>query len=280
MQFGTGSVVPMFYFPNVEAGQTLQTLAITAAQSISLSVSNVPASATQVIGVVDGGSIPSSQPVIATGAAGGGGQVSLSVGVPAGGPYRVRAIAVTGTAAILRSGQAGSISVPAGGSTAASITLQDVTATVGAATPASAAAGSTIPIQVVITDPGDSLQQPSTPGLHASFTPFTSNSSGTSSGSNSTTSLGGHQYQISIMVTLPATGGTWYYQVSTQAMQFVGNGVPTFYFPNVEAGQALQTLAITGGTAAVPVLSTLGLAICSALLLIAGMKASTRRSSS
>ena len=107
--------------------------ALASAQSISLSVSNIPAPATQVSAVVDGGSIPGNQPVIATAATGGAGQISMSVGVPSGGPYRVRAIAVTGTGAILRSGQAGSISVAAGGSSSASITLQDVTATVGAA---------------------------------------------------------------------------------------------------------------------------------------------------
>src|SRR5205823_5214555 len=47
--------------------------------------------------------------------------------------------------------------------------------------------------------------------------------------------------------TLPTSGGIWYYQVSTQAMQFVVPGtIPTFYYPNVEAGQPLQTLTIAG----------------------------------
>jgi hypothetical protein len=227
---------------------------VVAAQSISLSVGNVPSLAANVIVVVDGGAIPSIQPVVAASGSGGSGQIAMNLGVPAGGPYRVRAIAVTGGGAVLRSGQAGSISVPSGGSTQANITLQDVTATFESVTPSSATAGSTVPIRLLITDPGDSLSPPSSAGLNASFTPFTVNGSGTVSGNNTTTPLGAQQYRISITATLPTTGGTWYYQVSTQAMQFVIPGtVPTFFYPNVEAGQPLRTLAIPGTLPETPV---------------------------
>ena len=224
------------------------------AQTISLSMGNLPPIATKAIVLVEGGSIPTFQPVVAASATGGNGQIALNLGVPPGGPYRAKAIAVTATGAILRTGQLGSISVPSSGNAQANITLQDVTATFESATPSSAGAGSTVPIRVLITDPGDALAQPSSAGLNASFTPFTANDSGGSSGNNTTTPLGAQQYRISINATLPPNGGTWFYQVSTQAMQFVVAGtIPTFYYPNLEAGQSLRTLTISGPPTETPV---------------------------
>jgi hypothetical protein len=224
------------------------------AQTISVSISNLPPIAAKAIVLVDGGSIPNFQPIVTTSPTGESGQITLNLGVPPGGPYRVRGIGLTATGAVLRSGQLGSISVPTNGNIAINVTLQDVTAVIESATPSSSGAGSTVPIRVLITDPGDALAQPSSPGLNASFTPFTVNGSGASSGNNTTTAIGAHQYRVSITTTLPPYGGTWYYQISTQAMQFVVPGIiPTFYYPNVEEGQLPATLTISGPPAETPI---------------------------
>ena len=96
---------------------TLCSLPLTA-QNLSVSVSNIPANATRLVALVDGGGLgnplQARQDVAAD-----AGTATMNIGVPAGGPYRIRVIAFRagGTfPAISRSGKATGASVASGSS--------------------------------------------------------------------------------------------------------------------------------------------------------------------
>src|SRR3954451_7863494 len=128
-------------------------------ESLNVTVSNIPAAANRMVVVVDGG------PIIGTLKANhdfpvGMSPVTLPLGVPAGGPYRVRAIAFTKDGifpAVLRSGKATGISINSGSTANATVNIGDVSGAVDPSTPTSADPGSRVTIKVNITDPGDFL---------------------------------------------------------------------------------------------------------------------------
>ena len=130
-----------------------------AQQQINLSVQNIPVSATRLVAVVDGGGISgtlrASQDVPA-----GTGSSSLALGVPSGGPYRVRVIAFTAGGvfpAILGSGKTTGVVVASGSTVNASVSLASPSFAVDTSTPPSANDGASVTVKINITDPGDFL---------------------------------------------------------------------------------------------------------------------------
>src|ERR1035437_3061870 len=177
------------------------------AQQLNLSVGNIPPAATRLVAVVDGGSISGtlrgSQDISA-----GIGSSTFSMGVPSGGPYRIRVIAFTSGStfpAVLRSGKTTGVSVSTSGSTSASVTLGDVTGAVDPSTPTSASAGAQVTIKINITDPGDFLAGVSSGRLWSSTSPLTQNTTGAQT-SGTLSSLGNGVYQFAGAVNLPTSG--------------------------------------------------------------------------
>ena len=215
---------------------------------INLSVGNIPPAATRLVAVVDGGSISGtlrgSQDVSA-----GIGSSTFSMGVPSGGPYRIRVIAFTSGStfpAVLRSGKTTGVSVSTSGSTSASVTLGDVTGAVDPSTPTSASAGAQVTIKINITDPGDFLAGVSSGRLWSSTSPLTQNTTGAQT-SGTLSSLGNGVYQFAGAVNLPTSGGTFYYQFGEASFAFDnpnGTEAPFLDWPNLQTGgQALQIAA-------------------------------------
>ena len=126
------------------------------AQTINLQVSAIPGAATRVVAVVDQGGLAA--PLrYAQDITPGAPSATLPLAVPAGGPYRVRAIAFTaGLAypAILRSGKTTGVLVPNLTAVSAQIALTAINAAVDTATPSSAPAGSTVTLAANIADAG------------------------------------------------------------------------------------------------------------------------------
>src|ERR1039457_660729 len=222
------------------------------AQQLNLSVGNIPPAATRLVAVVDGvsisGTLRGSQDISA-----GIGSSTFSMGVPSGGPYRIRVIAFTSGStfpAVLRSGKTTGVSVSTSGSTSASVTLGDVTGAVDPSTPTSASAGAQVTIKINITDPGDFLAGVSSGRLWSSTSPLTQNTTGAQT-SGTLSSLGNGLYQFAGTVNLPTSGGTLYYQFGEAAPAFDnpnGTEAPFLDWPNLQTGA--QPLKITMSSAA------------------------------
>lgn len=219
-----------------------------AAQTVSLAVSNIPAAATRVVAAIDGGSL--TQPVsFSQDFAAGTAAIVLNGSAPAGGPYRVRAVAVTPDIlpAVLSSGQVSGVWVPESGSAGAAITLAGVTVERDPLTPVSAGASTRVTIRVNITDPGDFLSGATAAQFWTSTTPFTGNMRATAL-SGSLTSAGDGLYTASASVTLPANAPGFYYQVGMSIPAFTTpDGLNSSYliWPNLQMGMSLQQIAIS-----------------------------------
>ena len=245
----SGAESPYFFWPDPQAGQALRQIAVTLPASIRVTVSGTPSAATRLIAVVDRGAL--TQPVRALASfAAGQAPTSLVVGVPAGGPYRVRLIAIRSggsTPAILRSGKASGINVLANTTADTAVTLTDYTVALDPATPLSAAAGTTVTVIANVTDPGETASGAGSPALYGSTSAFSQNLSGsTVSGLLEQTVNGA--WRLTSSVTMPAAGGVvYYYQVAYQAPDFndaAGAERPHFCWPNLEAVQALKQITV------------------------------------
>lgn len=216
---------------------------------MALTVSAIPQQATRLVAVIDGGGLATALRASQNIAAGIG-TATMSVGVPVGGPYRVRVIAfiANGTfPAVLRSGKITGVSVAAGAGTGVSVTLEDVTGALDPATPTSGNAGAPLNIRVDITDPGDFLDGVTAGRLWSSTTPFTHNLYGSQT-EGSITAIGAGEYQFSITTNLPTAAGTLYYQVGEASYAFDspdGQEAPFLVWPNLESGAPLQQIAVS-----------------------------------
>lgn len=219
----------------------------TCAQTINLQVSAIPSFATRVVAVVDQGGLatPLRFPKDVTA---GNSAATLAIAVPAGGPYRVRAIAFTaGLAypAILRAGKVMGVLVPNQTTVSAQIALAARNAALDAATPASAPAGSTVTLAANITDPGDTGIGASATRVYSATTPLAGNQLGDER-SGPLERLAESVYRLSTTMATPASGATLYYQFAYNAWDFNdGNNVeqPYWFWPNLAAGESALTLA-------------------------------------
>src|SRR5215469_6411511 len=213
-------------------------------ESVFVSVNNIPAQATRVAVVIDGGAI-SGQLTGQQDFAYGTSSANLTVGVPAGGPYRMRAVAYDGTVGgspLLRSGQAISIQVSTGGLLSVTIGLGDISITRDPSTPALGATGSRVTFSFDITDPGDAIEGLS--GLfYSSPTLFVSPNPGPAVVNPVTKVISG-SYVAAFTEYLPLTGTALYYFM--QVMVRWAPGSPVLNSPS--AGLPAFLLTLTTGT--------------------------------
>jgi len=246
-----GQESPFVIWPNLDQGASLWQLAVTPNNPVELTVNNLPSAANRLVAVVDGGGLTHSI-LSAKDIAPGSTSVSMTLNVPPGSGYRIRAIAYVSNPAanprpaILRSGQLTSATIGLGVPIASPLTLSDVTGVVDPATPPKAEAGGAAGIVLRITDPGSTLAAASTGRLWSAATPFSTNLGGTPT-LGSWTSAGGNTWLSSVTVSLPGTTGTLYYQFGEAAAEFsLAGETPYLVWPNVESGAGLLQLAVTG----------------------------------
>ena len=242
---------PFVVWPDIQQSASLLQLAVTSQTSVSLTVNQIPAAANKVTAVVDGigltGRIVSSQSFSA-----GTASTTLSLGVPAGGPYRIRALAFnsnpgsTSRPAILRSGQVNGV-IAGTGVASASITLGDISMLLDGSTPSSGTTGSVVTIAVNVLDSGAVLESATSARIWTDQTAFAQNFGGTAV-TGTWASAGAGQWRASVPVTLPGTAGTLYYQLGEAAQDFASVDVqetPYLVWPNVSAGAVLQQINVT-----------------------------------
>ncbi len=242
----SGNESPHFCWPNLQGGQALKQIASAVSSSIRITFSGTPAAATRIIAVVDQGGL--SEPARAAASfTAGTPPSSMTVGVPVGGPYRVRLIALRSglsTPVILRSGKATGVNVPAGATESVAVALADYTVALDAATPTTGTAGSTVTIVANVADPGETASGANTSRLYGAPAAFTQNLSVApvlgilEKNANGT-------MKLTAPGALPGSGGMLYYQVAYEALDFGDvNGVerPHFCWPNLEAAQALRQI--------------------------------------
>lgn len=238
-------------WPNLQMGMSLRQITITADATLTMNIIGIPPSAGSVVAVVDGGAIQGSASAIqrfAPGAA----SVQMDLGVPGGGPYRVRAVALSTdiVPAVLRGGLVAGLSVAAGSVLLSDLTLAETTAALDPSTPASASAGSTVTVRVNITDPGAVLDGVRYSQFWTGAQPFLSNLRGIPATGN-LISLGGGMYQAVIRLTMPAMESGLYYQFGQSVAAFSApDGSLTSYmlWPNLQAGGSLQQIVISAAT--------------------------------
>ena len=217
--FSTSTEVPMLFWPNPPSAASLPRVTISAGVALTLTVTNIPASATRVVVVADragmAGVWRSVRDVVA-----GTSTTSMSIGLPEGGPYRLRGIAFTAGPSlpvVLRSGKVMQVSVAAGSST--SLALANVTLSVSPATPVAAPPGATITLAVNVVDPGDFLET-AYGHIWCSQIPFGPNLAAPDCASGYAQATAAETYTFAPAVTLPSSPGTLYYQVSFNAVEF------------------------------------------------------------
>lgn len=246
-----GQESPFVIWPNLDQGGSLWQLPITPNNPVELAVNNIPPAANRLVALVDGGGLTnrvvSSQDIPL-----GSSSASITLNVPPGTGYRIRAIAYASNPAanprpaILRSGQLVSVTIGSGVPIASPLALSDVTGVVDPATPSTAEAGGTASILLRITDPGATLAVANTGRLWAASTPFSSNFGGTPT-IGSWVSTGGNTWLSSVTVPLPGSTGTLYYQFGEAATEFaLGDETPYLVWPNVASGAGLLQLVLTG----------------------------------
>ncbi len=192
------------------------TMTLTAPNTIGLTISGIPVSASRVVVLVDGGSLP--EPAAAAQNTGGATTLNVTFGVMAGSPYRVRVIAHDAGSKLLSSGMATGVTVTAGASVPVSLTLSDIPAQLDPSTPAAAVAGSQVTVKANITDSGSSLKT----GLSQCWIDYGTVSSSLSNRKYGDISrLNGGVDQCVVSLAAPSTGSTLYYTFATYAYEFI-----------------------------------------------------------
>lgn len=219
------------------------------AETINISITNIPASATKLVVWVDGGAISGRLPAIQNFAAGTS-SLALRVGVPAGGPYRVRTFASTAgwDAPLLRSGQAGGISVGAGATVAASISLGDVIIALDPSVPNSASAGSSVFVKCNITDPGDVIEG-EFPYLYWAQVPFSISQGGEYGAPGSLSQSAPGKYQAGFSINLPVSGSQYYYSIRIYLPETDDLDRTALYGPDPKRSSTPWQMTLTQGAA-------------------------------
>jgi hypothetical protein len=179
---------------------------------------------------------------------------TLILGVPAGGSYRVRAIAVDPRSANLTfpimnaSGKADNVTVTTGSSTNVAITLAPISVHISA--PSTVTAGSQVQISWTYTDPGAALDRSGSGALAGDVfyctTPMTQDLTGTQLYATGTV-LSPTSYQFTITFTAPTTPGTLYFNVAAQTFDLAIPGTSRagwYVDPSLTRGESLWQITV------------------------------------
>ena len=228
-------ISPLLVWP----ASTPNAISLTGAGAISLSVTNIPSAATRLVAVADNGGV-SPVALMAQPQTGGASSTQMTFHIPAGGPYRVRIIAHDAAAAVLSSGMASGITVSAGGSAAASVSLAPVTVALDPRTPATATPGSSITLRFNVTDSGNSIKA----GYGYCWIDYSGDPANLSESVFGTVSTaGGGSSQCAVSLTVPSSGSVLYYQLGAIGYDFISDQVtPLLEWPT---GSALQMSLLT-----------------------------------
>jgi len=228
-------ISPLLVWP----ASTPNAISLTGAGAISLSVTNIPSAATRLVAVADNGGV-SPVALMAQPQTGGTSSTQMTFHIPAGGPYRVRIIAHDAAAAVLSSGMASGITVSAGGSAAASVSLAPVTVALDPSTPATATPGSSITLRFNVTDSGNFIKA----GYGYCWIDYSGDPANLSESVFGTVSTaGGGSSQCAVSLTLPSSGSVFYYQLGAIGYDFISDQVtPLLEWPT---GSALQMSLLT-----------------------------------
>ena len=229
--FSISSEQPVLVYPDAASAATIT---VRAAGSVSLAVNSVPTGATRLIAIADGGGlggvVRASQDVSALVNA------TMTIGLPAGGPYRIRVVAFQSgpsMPAVMASAQTAVASVPSSGSVAASATLSRIAPALDPATPLVADQGSSPSIKVNVLDPGDFLET-SAGFLFYSATTFAQNRIAPLYSQAAKTASGGGKYAFAGPIQMLAS--VMYYQLAVQPLDFANNlESPIYAWPNLPA---------------------------------------------
>jgi hypothetical protein len=240
-----------FVSPSTTRSESLRQITVQPITGLRLALSTLAAT-NEFIVAVDGGAFGSTPQVShLTGSSMTSG--ALILGVPAGGPYRIRAIAVdprstNATFPIMNaSGKADNVTVTTGSLTDVSITLALMSVTITA--PTNVLAGSQVQISWTYTDPGAALDR--TPAaldgrVFYSTTPLTQDLTGTQLYATGT-ALSPTSYQFTVTFTAPLTSTTLYFQVTAQTFDLAipGTSRAGWYIdPSLSRGEKLRQVTV------------------------------------
>jgi hypothetical protein len=232
-EFAYDGVTPILLSPSGAP----HTLSLAAASTISLSVSDIPLTATRLVVNVDGGGLTAAS-VSAQTVSAGTPSALVPLGVPVGGPYRMRVLAHDSSQQLLRTGSATGVTTSSGGSAAVEVALADVSATVASSTPAVATYGSALAVAMEFVDTGLAFR---TGDAQCWMDYGTVAAALTSRRYGSITSTGGSQFKCSVSMTATATGTVLYYRMSAYAFDLQYERItPLLTWP----GDSPQTIAL------------------------------------
>jgi uncharacterized protein YjdB len=246
-----GSAGLRYTSPSLFRGEPLRQVKVVSSGGLTVSVSS-PFATNEFIVAIDGGAFGSTAQVShLTGSSMTAG--TLTLGVPTGGPYRVRAIAVdprstNSTFPIMNaSGKADNVTVSTGTATNVAITLAPMSVTITA--PSTVTAGSQVQISWTYTDPGAGLARAGSPDgrLFYNTTPMTQDLTGTQLFTTGTV-LSPTSYQFTTTFTAPTTPGTLYFNVAAQTLDLAIPGTSRagwYVDPSLERGESLRQITVT-----------------------------------
>jgi hypothetical protein len=272
-EFAYNGVTPILLYPS----GTPRSMFLVATSTVNLTVSNIPATATRLVVTVDGGSLAAAS-ISAQSINAGTPSTLIPLGIPAGGPYRLRVVAHDGSSQLLRTGAATGVTADAGASVAASIALADVSAAVDSSTPSVATYGSALTIAINFTDTGLVFR---TGDAQCWVDYGTASAALTSRRYGAISKVGGSQFKCVVSLTAPATGAILYYRMSAyafdsqyeritptlawpagtpQSLALASAGAISLAISSIPTSTTRLVIAVDGGALSRPLLTSLNIA--------------------
>lgn len=228
LNIGTPTVVYL-YAPSLSRSGFFWQIPLAPGGTIRVTLQSVPATATGIAVLVDGGLLTTPL-VTAADITAGTTSLAIDVGVVAGGPYRVRAAAYvtqSGFGSLLRSGQTSVTTVNTGTLVTATVALSTTVAALDPSTPATATHSQSVNIRVNVTDPGDLLENKRTDFLTGSDGASGTGYFGQSNWVRSAPTV----YQALLTTTMPSSGTIFYFRSSTPLFTVTTtNTTPVYLF--------------------------------------------------
>jgi cysteine-rich repeat protein len=221
--------------PALAAGEPARRIDVTeASEGIELDIAAVDPSVDALVVVIDRGSTVVRYELAPAG------PVHERLGVPPGGPYRVRVVGTNGIQkTVVRGGRAGGITVSAGAFAPVAVVLSEPVVRLDASTPASAPPSSSQTVALSIDDPADFIEYGR---LDFGRMPFENGYAPDTETATITRTSAGH-YSFRATFTTPAfRPSTVYFQMAAYGgIEFEGAGeAPAVYLPNTDLASLFE----------------------------------------